>query len=77
MSIIKKSFRTKGMTCSSCEKVIAKQALKLQGVKSIDVDYATEKAVVEYDNDKASYEEIKQKMPEDMHGEITIQNELI
>ena len=62
MSIIKKSFRTKGMTCSSCEKVIAKQALKLPGVKSIDVDYATEKAVVEYDNDKTSYEEIKKKI---------------
>ncbi|MBI2665873.1 heavy-metal-associated domain-containing protein, partial [Candidatus Woesearchaeota archaeon] len=33
-----KQFKAKGMTCHSCEKIIAKQALKLQGVHSLDVD---------------------------------------
>ncbi|MEW5896816.1 MAG: sulfite exporter TauE/SafE family protein [Nanoarchaeota archaeon] len=62
--LIKKKFNTKGMTCNSCEKVIAKQALKLPGVRSIDVDYATEKAWIEFDDEKISVEEIKKAIEE-------------
>jgi sulfite exporter TauE/SafE/copper chaperone CopZ len=60
----KKKFFVKGMTCNSCEKIIAKQALNLDGVKSIDVDYSTEKAEVVYDSDKVNFEEIKKAIEE-------------
>ncbi len=58
MTLVKKSIYTKGMTCQSCEKIIAKQAFKLAGVKTIDVSYAAEKATIEYDNEKTSLKEI-------------------
>ncbi|MBU0460760.1 MAG: sulfite exporter TauE/SafE family protein [Nanoarchaeota archaeon] len=52
------------MTCNSCEKIIAKQAFKVDGVKSITVDYSTEKAEVSYDDEKTNLEEIKKAIEE-------------
>ncbi|MBU1974236.1 MAG: sulfite exporter TauE/SafE family protein, partial [Nanoarchaeota archaeon] len=59
MVLTKKTIKTAGMTCHSCEKIIAKQVLKLKGVKGIDVDYATEKTEIEYDPAVVSLGEIK------------------
>ncbi len=64
MTLIKKNFNIKGMTCNSCEKIIAKQVLKLQGVKRINVNYATEKASIEFDDEKAKISEIKKAIEE-------------
>ncbi len=60
MNLVKKKFKTKGMTCSSCEKIIAKQALGIKGVKSINVNYDTEEAEVEFDQRKTNLKEIKE-----------------
>ena len=62
--IIKKKMKTTGMTCPSCEKIIAKQVLKLEGVKSIDIDYATETAEIEFDDQKTNYQQIKKVIEE-------------
>jgi uncharacterized protein len=59
ITITKKKFKTKGMTCHSCEKIIAKQVLNLEGIKSIDINYATETAEVEFDSQKTNYHQIK------------------
>jgi len=59
MTMIKTKIKTTGMTCESCEKIIAKQVLKLPGVKGIDVDYASEETEIEYDVKKVSLNEIK------------------
>ena len=56
----KTKIRTTGMTCESCEKIIAKQVLKLDGVKSIDVDYSKEETEIEYDPKRVSLTEIKE-----------------
>jgi uncharacterized protein len=64
ITITKKKFKTTGMTCHGCEKIIAKQVLKLEGVKSVDIDYATEKAEVEFDAQKTNYSEIKEAIEE-------------
>jgi len=64
ITLTKKKFKTTGMTCPSCEKIIAKQVLGLEGVKCIDVDYATEKAEVEFDENKTNYLEIKKSIEE-------------
>lgn len=62
--LIKKKFNTKGMTCNSCEKVIAKHIFKLPGVKNVEVDYAAEKATVEFDDEKTNVSEIKTAIEE-------------
>lgn len=51
MAIVKKEFQADGMTCGSCEKIIKKSALKIKGVKSIEINYETQEGIVEY-NDK-------------------------
>src|SRR5665648_320293 len=56
---VKKTFRTKGMMCNNCEKIIAEQVGKLEGVKLIDIDYATEEAVIIYDTNKIDFDTIK------------------
>jgi len=48
----------KGMTCATCALSISKTLHKREGVKEADVNYGTEKAVVEYDPDRISLEEI-------------------
>ena len=62
MTITKRKFKTTGMTCTSCEKIIAKQVLKNPGVKSIDINYVTEKATVKFDDTRTSYQEIKKQI---------------
>jgi len=59
MAEVKKIFKAKGMTCSNCEKIIAKQVKKMEGVKKIDVDYAIEEVQVIYDPNKTDIESIK------------------
>ena len=59
----KKNLRTtvipvKGMHCATCAQVITKSIYKREGVEKADVNYATEKAVVEYDPSKISIEQI-------------------
>lgn len=62
--MIKNKFKVKGMVCTSCEKIIARQALSVDGVKSIFVDYASGMTEVEFDEQKASLAEIKKKIEE-------------
>jgi len=48
----------KGMHCATCALSISKTLYKREGVRAADVSYGTEKAVVEYDPEKISLEEI-------------------
>ena len=48
----------KGMHCATCALSISKTLHKREGVRAADVSYGTEKAVVEYDPEKISLEEI-------------------
>ncbi|MCW4048818.1 MAG: heavy metal translocating P-type ATPase [Candidatus Bathyarchaeota archaeon] len=48
----------KGMTCATCAQVITKSLYMRDGVSKADVNYATEKAIVEYDPSKVSLDEI-------------------
>ncbi|WP_041223545.1 heavy metal translocating P-type ATPase [Deferribacter desulfuricans] len=53
------SIPIKGMTCSSCANAISKNIGKLDGIKSANVNFASEKAVVTYDPSKVRLSEIK------------------
>lgn len=47
------------MHCASCKLLIEKMVSKLDGVKSVNVNYATEKMTVEFDESKTNVSEIK------------------
>jgi uncharacterized protein len=64
MTTIKKKFNVEGMTCQSCENIIAKQVSTLEGVKNIDVDYTTQEVKIEFDDDKVSFSKIKKVIEE-------------
>jgi len=55
----KETIKIKGMHCASCALNISHNLNKQPGVKSAEVNYATEKAVVEYEEDKISLDGIK------------------
>lgn len=48
----KKIFKIEGMHCASCSAIITKKISKLDGVKNIDVNFATEKANIDFDDKK-------------------------
>lgn len=64
MNLVQETFKAKGMTCRGCENIITKQVLKLDGVKNINVNYATEQVNVEYDSDKTNLSNIKSAIEE-------------
>ena len=43
------TYKVKGMHCVSCSSIIEKTFRKTEGVQSVEVNYATEKAKVSYD----------------------------
>ena len=49
-----------GMTCSACANAIEKALSKLDGVESVNVNFATEKVLVKYNSSKVRISEIKQ-----------------
>jgi len=57
-----KKLKTKGMHCRSCEKLIEKAVLSINGVKSAKSDYTTEELIVEFDDTKTGIDEIAKKV---------------
>ena len=47
-----------GMTCAACSKAVERVTKKLDGVKASNVNIATEKAVISYDENKVSLDDI-------------------
>ena len=62
--IVKKGFIAEGTTCLSCEKIIKKQVMKIDGVKKVTFDYSTESGYVTYDDKKTDLDEILSKIEE-------------
>ncbi|HQK63801.1 MAG TPA: HAD-IC family P-type ATPase, partial [Candidatus Staskawiczbacteria bacterium] len=58
----KETFSIKGMHCASCAAIISSSLKKLPGVKDADVNFATERAKIEYDKGQVSIK--------DMNGQI-------
>ncbi|HEB01466.1 MAG TPA: copper-translocating P-type ATPase [Candidatus Portnoybacteria bacterium] len=51
-----------GMRCASCAVTTEKAIKKTKGVISVNVNFASEKAQVEYESDKVSLEDLKKKV---------------
>jgi len=57
-SLKETSFLIKGTTCPSCEKIVKKQAMKVNGVEKVEFDYTTEIGSVTYDPSLTDIDEI-------------------
>ncbi|MBT6041585.1 heavy metal transporter [Candidatus Woesearchaeota archaeon] len=62
--IIKEEFIAEGTTCESCSTIIKKQAMKVEGVKSVEFDYAKEIGHVTFDKTKTDLDTILYKIEE-------------
>ena len=52
--MITKTFKVNGMHCASCSAIITKKLSKLGGVESVSVNFATEKAKIDFDATKVT-----------------------
>lgn len=57
-------FKAEGMTCHSCEKIIKNQAMQIDGVKSCEINYATQEGKITFDSDKTNIDSILDKIEE-------------
>ena len=55
----KKVFKIGGMTCASCASVIEYSLKKENGINSIVVNLASEKAYIDFDKNKISEKDIR------------------
>jgi len=56
---LEKSLKIQGMTCASCAKTVEKTAKKLQGVSEANVNFATEKLNITFDDSKVTVKDIQ------------------
>ena len=54
-----KSLKIEGMTCSACAKAVERVTKKLDGVIEANVNFATEKLTINYDEAKISVPDIQ------------------
>jgi P-type Cu+ transporter len=57
-----KSYRIKGMHCASCANIIEKTLKKVEGVESVEVNFGTETAKVDFDESKVSPHHLSKKI---------------
>lgn len=58
------TFIVQGMHCASCASVITKRLSAVPNVRAVSVNYASERATVDYDSDKVSFGEMDQVLSE-------------
>jgi Cu2+-exporting ATPase/Cu+-exporting ATPase len=62
MSLIKEKLKIQGMHCASCANIIETRLKKVEGVNSISVNFATEMANIEYQQDKVNLNDLNKKI---------------
>ena len=58
MSLNKQTFKINGMHCASCANIIETRLKKIAGINSVNVNFATETANIEYDKNRVSLAEM-------------------
>ncbi|MBH7183187.1 cation transporter [Clostridioides difficile] len=64
------SYKITGMTCAACAKAVERVTKKMDGVYDQNVNIATEKLKIEYDNSKVNFDDIKQVVEKAGYGII-------
>lgn len=57
---VEKSFKINGMTCAACVRAVEKSVNKLEGISKVNVNLATEKMTVSYEEDKINHQDISE-----------------
>lgn len=68
------SIPISGMTCAACAKAVEKAVGKLAGVESVNVNFATEKAVINYNPKTVRLSEIKQAISKAGYKALEVEN---
>jgi Cu+-exporting ATPase len=71
------SIPIEGMTCAACAKSVERAVGKLEGIDSVSVNFATEKAVVKYNPEAVRLSEIKQAIAKAGYKALEIENKNI
>ncbi len=66
--MIEKQYKVTGMTCASCSAHVQKAVSKAQGVALADVNLATEKLTVRFDEAQIGYEQLKKTVEDAGYG---------
>jgi Cu2+-exporting ATPase/Cu+-exporting ATPase len=61
-NMVTKTFKIKGMHCASCAGIIEKTLKKADGVESVEVNYTTENALLNFDETKIGPENLSKKI---------------
>ncbi len=69
-------LKVKGMHCASCASIITKKLSVLPSIHSVSVNYANEKAQINFDNDKISIEEMNNEIGKLGYSFVVPQDEL-
>ena len=64
MNLAKETIQIQGMSCAACVRRVEKGLSTLEGVNSASVNFATERASVEYDPDAVTPSALKAKIKE-------------
>ncbi|MBO3444114.1 heavy metal translocating P-type ATPase [Clostridium sp. CCUG 7971] len=65
---VNETYKITGMTCAACAKAVERAVKKIDGVEAQNVNIATEKLTIEYDNTKVSFDDIKQSVEKAGYG---------
>jgi Cu+-exporting ATPase len=63
-----KSYTITGMTCAACSAAVKRAVSRMDGVLSVEVNIATEKMDVAYEEDKLGFEDIKRTVEDAGYG---------
>jgi copper chaperone len=62
MKTEKALFKVVGMYCISCKPTVEKQLKNEQAVKNFEIDYMTDKVIVEFDPSSVTKQELKDRL---------------
>ncbi|WP_042273798.1 heavy metal translocating P-type ATPase [[Clostridium] dakarense] len=65
---VNETYKITGMTCAACAKAVERVVKKIDGVEAQNVNIATEKLTIEYDNTKVNFDDIKQSVEKAGYG---------
>lgn len=71
----KKTITLTGMTCASCARAVERSVSKLEGINHANVNFATEKLLIEFDENQANLDLIKNAVKKAGYGVVEEENQ--
>ena len=77
IEMVEVTLKITGMSCATCAQTITKVLMKQEGVEKVEVNLASEKAVINYDPDKIHLETIIQEIEKIGYGVVRDTREVV